>query len=93
LLDADDVLSTKIHVASIKAHIGFDKNLVSVQEQVQDKAFQEYYSKGKLTKEKQKIMCYVFKMEQAYYCSYFFDLLTGNWTAELSENEKGTEKK
>ena len=61
-----DVLSTKIHVASAKAKIGFDKNLVSVQEQVQDKALREYYSKVKLTKEKQKIgqVCYVFKMDQ-----------------------------
>ena len=59
--DADNVLSTKIHVASAKAKIGFDKNLVSVQEQVQDNALREYYSKvkleeEKLTKEKQKIM-------------------------------------
>ena len=36
--------------------IGFDKNLVSVQEQVQDKALREYYSKVKLTKEKEKLM-------------------------------------
>ena len=36
--------------------IGFDKNLVSVQEQVQDKALREYYSKVKITKEKEKLM-------------------------------------
>ena len=54
--DAEDILSTKIHVASAKAMIGFDKNLVSVQEQVQDKALREHYSKVKLTKEKQKSM-------------------------------------
>ena len=35
---------------------GFDKNLVSVKEQVQDKALKEYYSKVKLTKAKQKVM-------------------------------------
>ena len=34
----------------------FDKNLVSVHEGVQDKALKAYYSKVKLTKEKQKVM-------------------------------------
>ena len=43
-------------VAPPSAMIGFDKNLVSVQEQVQDKALREYYSKVKLTKEKEKLM-------------------------------------
>ena len=44
------------HGSSAKSRIGFDKNLVSVQEQVQDKALRDYYSKVKLTKEKQKTM-------------------------------------
>ena len=34
----------------------FDKNLVSVHEQVQDQALRAYYSKVKLTKEKQKVL-------------------------------------
>ena len=36
--------------------VGFDKNLVSVLEGVQDKALREYYSKVKLTKKKEKIL-------------------------------------
>ena len=51
-----DVLLTKINVASAKAKIGFDKNLVSVQDQVQDKALQKYYSKVKLSKEERTTM-------------------------------------
>ena len=43
-------------VAPVSARIGFDKNLVSVQEQVQDKALKDYYAKVKLTKEKQILM-------------------------------------
>ena len=34
----------------------FDKNLVSVHEQVQDKALKNYYAKVKLTKEKKKTL-------------------------------------
>ena len=45
---------TTISVTS--SDIGFDKNLVSVREEVQDKALRDFYSKVKVAKGKRKVM-------------------------------------
>ena len=66
----------------------FDKNLVSVQEQVQDAALRDYYSKVRLTKEKQKLMdrCILFSRKIKPFIAIVF--ITVYWFSGLLNYQK-----
>ena len=67
---------------------GFDKNLVSVKEEVQDKALRQYYSKVKLTKEKQKVLsrCILFSRKIKPFIALVFVIVY--WVSGLLNYQK-----
>ena len=83
---ADDEETTTYGTSS--PGYGFDKNLVSVKEQVQDKALREYYSKVKLTKGKQKVMnrCILFSRKIKPFIAIVF--ITVYWVSGLLNYQK-----